>query len=351
MPIQDTNGDNIDDILQGLVLVNNVPVPITLTSGVNFNFSDPIDHDDLAGTPDQPTRQWFNYVEGSIHGRKYHDKDGDGINNDVDVVTTTAVLQNAPLGNLPTDTSVILDDSSVFPTTYPYEITIGDEVMTVLDNNVATNTLTVAPRGVPMTHLIGSIVTGQTTNPATTIPAVIQDVKFDLYKFVGSTRLEPPTFTPGFTRYEWTLVDMELSDVHGDFWFVGLEPGTYVVRENQESLEAMGLEQSTTQAQGNPSYFLNAMPPSMMVPTDDPTNPGIGENPLDPATGAIVVASTEEYVWEAGRTSCRSMARLIRTSPMGITRTSIRRSGPESTVKLTTISIRSSSIGPGSCRL
>ena len=297
-PVQDTNGDNIDDVaFQDLVLVNNVPVGFTVTSGMGFDFSAPVD-DMNPNTVDEPTRIWFNYVEGSIHGRKFHDIDGDGVNNDFDVVTTTAILQNAPLGNLPTDTSVIVDDSSVFPTTYPYEITIGDEVLTVLNNNVATNTLTVAPRGVPMTHIIGAIVTGPTTNPATLIPAVLADVKFDLYKFVGSTKFEPPTFTPAYTRYKWTLVDMEISDVHGDFWFTDLEPGTYVVRENQASLAQMGLEQSTLQPQGNPSYFLDTAPPSMMVPTDDPTNPGIGEDPLDPATGAIVVESTQEYVWQ-----------------------------------------------------
>ena len=296
---QDTNVDNIDDVMFQDLVLDGYMDPITVISAEDFDFSAPVDDMDPTTDPslDEPTHIWLNYVEGSIHGVKFEDIDGDGEFNDTRIVTTTAILQNAPL--TPTDTQVRVDDSSVFPQTYPYEIQIGDEVMTVTLNNRMTNTLTVT-RGVPVQHIIGATVTGPTTNPATTVPAVLEGVKFDLYRFVRSDLVDKTTFTPSYTRYEWTLVDMEMSDVHGEYWFTDLEPGTYVVRENQESLEAMGLVQSTLQGQGNPSWFLNATPPSMMVPTDDPTVPGIGENPLDPATGAIVVQSRQEYVWEVG---------------------------------------------------
>ena len=63
-------------------------------------------------------------------------------------------LLNTPLGI--GDTAVVVDDSNIFPTTYPYDIrigagTAGEETRSVTNNNTGTNTLTISV-GVANTH-------------------------------------------------------------------------------------------------------------------------------------------------------------------------------------------------------
>ena len=93
------------------------------------------------------------------------------------------------------------------------------------------------------------------------------------------------------TNYNWDLIDRERSDVHGEFWFTGLEPGIYTVVDTDNGTD--GLAQST------------------MQPTDPPVDgvrldPSVtGTNPYE-ADGTTLkpyfyeVRSRQEYAWEAG---------------------------------------------------
>ncbi len=235
------NPDGVDDVLyQGLVIDTAAP-NTTLKSGATFNFSTKLN---ALGQPDplgQPTHIWLNYVQGSIHGLKFNDLNGNGIFDDQVRDTTTNSLSQALAGTF-NATLVHVANASLFPapaSSAGYTIQIlknngqVSETLTVLSRNTANNTLTVAPRGVPVAHSNGSAISLPTADPAVMKNAYLQNVAFQLYKFVGTRNLHAPSSTI-YPVYDWQLVDSatQFTDIHGEFWFTGLQPGKYTVREN-----------------------------------------------------------------------------------------------------------------------
>ena len=62
---------------------------------------------------------------------------------------------------------------------------------------------------------------------------ILDGIRFDLYQFVESANITPPSnSSPAFDVHDWKYVENTTTDNHGQFWFTGLEPGKYVVREN-----------------------------------------------------------------------------------------------------------------------
>ena len=221
--------DGFDDVLlQGLVLANNITQNVTLTSAVNFNFSTLVDLDNNPLTPTVPTFQWFNYYSGSIHGVKFEDLNGDKLFNDTRVVT----LPNVTLqGAFAFNSSVITVNSVANFPAAPFNITIGTETLTVTSVNSGNNSLTLAaPTG--QNHTSGEVVLVPTTSPATLIPAVLEGVGFQLWKHVGARIVNPDTFAGPYNVNDWLLCGTQFSDQHGEYWFTGLAPGKYAVREN-----------------------------------------------------------------------------------------------------------------------
>ncbi len=87
---QDINGDGIDDPTeQGLHLDDpNDPVSVTLSSGQAFSFDTLVDLDGIPATPPEPTYEWYNWIETSFHGIKFHDIDADGVFDDTRIAVT-----------------------------------------------------------------------------------------------------------------------------------------------------------------------------------------------------------------------------------------------------------------------
>ena len=115
-------------------------------------------------------------------------------------------------------------------------------------------------------------------------------MRFDLYRLLSS---ETVTFADSSSTAlvsDWELVDTELSDNKGRYWFTDLEPGTYTVRENPDDLEAQNLIQTSDQAIGDPDDFDAVVGGQRKI----------GEDPSDPDTNVIVVRSRQEYVHENG---------------------------------------------------
>ena len=94
-------------------------------------------------------------------------------------------------------------------------------------------------------------------------------VVFDLYRKTGEV-LEPSS---GNTIELFTFVESETTDIHGDYWFTGLAPGDYEVRENLEKTDTNGNN----------------------VPDSDE-----GLVSTTPETFRTIVKSRQEFVWEAG---------------------------------------------------
>ncbi len=113
------------------------------------------------------------------------------------------------------------------------------------------------------------------------------DIKFDLYRWVSTETIDPPSADP-FVVHDWEYLRSETSDSHGRFWFTDLDPGQYVVREDLSGTE---WTQSTGQAQGSPdtNYAGGGVLPG-----------ALGEDPNAAATGTFAVQSRQEYVHEAG---------------------------------------------------
>ena len=113
----------------------------------------------------------------------------------------------------------------------------------------------------------------------------LADIKFDLYRWVSTTTIDPPSADP-FVVHDWEYVRSETSDSHGKFWFTDLDPGKYVVREDLSGTEYL---LSTGQAQGSPdtNYAGGGVLPS-----------ALGEDPNASGTGTFVVQSGQEYVHE-----------------------------------------------------
>ncbi len=111
-------------------------------------------------------------------------------------------------------------------------------------------------------------------------------VPFDLYRWVSSTTIDPPSSDP-FVVHDWEYIKSETSDSHGNFWFTDLDPGQYVVRE---ALDGTDFIQHTGQAQGSPdtSYFRGGTRPS-----------SLGDDPNASSTGTFLIQSRLEYAHEA----------------------------------------------------
>jgi protocatechuate 3,4-dioxygenase beta subunit len=101
-------------------------------------------------------------------------------------------------------------------------------------------------------------------------------VKFDLYKFIKETTKQPSSLGGPVTTYFWEDVGNATTDVHGEFWFTGLQAGKYEVRERA----------------GQP----------FMQTTKQPTAPPDGK--FNPATSTtlFVIESRREFVWELDTT-------------------------------------------------
>jgi hypothetical protein len=104
-------------------------------------------------------------------------------------------------------------------------------------------------------------------------------IKFDLFQFVGKSTTK---FASGKTvvKNEWKDVGDATSNIHGEFWFVGLLPGTYLVVEqkNDDWVQTTG-QVKDPNGQVNPNQ--------------------IG---VDKSVGFEII-SRREYVWEAGAAS------------------------------------------------
>ncbi len=189
-----------------------------------------------------------------------------------------------------------------------YTINVDGEEMTVTDINGSVLDVT---RGVPVDHAAGDTVTtprelDEEGNPIT-VPAVLEGVGFQIYRYTGMQKLD--VFSSGdVTVHSWELAGTQFTDVHGEFWFTGLTPGIYTIRENLElrdpvlQIDYSGFSQSTHQAQGSPiAEFdpLNVPPGAFPLPLGT----FLGANPLAESSGAI--ANLNVYNTGAGTGSVR----------------------------------------------
>ncbi len=126
----------------------------------------------------------------------------------------------------------------------------------------------------------------------------LEGVQFDLYRFVATNVYTFSTFSVGtcmVTTYDWTFDGTATTDVHGEFWFTGLAPGTYVVRENLTGdFEDWVL--NTGQQVGDPD--------TEGVPEDysctNTVSFNIGENPNSVPAGELhTLSSRDELQWDA----------------------------------------------------
>jgi len=210
LALTDINDDDVDDNDQGLVQVSNGDFPTNHVVDLG---------NELAALAFEGEKienlDFLNYVEGSIHGVKFHDLDGDG--------------------------------EFDFPT----------------------------EQGV-------------------------EEVTFELFKFVATHTYDYTFFTgaadASYKTYEWEFVTSTLSMEHGEFWFTGLEPGVYAVREN---ISEDKWTQSTEQPQGDPD--------SQVTPPTGTVNAALvgeafsgsrGDDPDLAATGVITINSRDELQWD-----------------------------------------------------
>ena len=123
-------------------------------------------------------------------------------------------------------------------------------------------------------------------------------VRFDLWKFDGTStytydfNTTKPAVT--YTTYDWDFVTSTYSMDHGEFWFTGLEPGIYVVREAISS----GWNLSTGQPTNNPDTELSGLPSSPTASEVEDAFDGtyLGDNPDETSTGAFTIYSRDELV-------------------------------------------------------
>ncbi len=113
-------------------------------------------------------------------------------------------------------------------------------------------------------------------------------MNFTLWRYVGSTLVDPFSDDPSTTVYLWTSVTNTDTNEHGEFWFNHLDPGTYAVRETVPGGPPAAPFQTTQQALGSPAGVANPDPAILVV----------GDNPFDVETGAIFLLSRQEYQWE-----------------------------------------------------
>ncbi len=137
------------------------------------------------------------------------------------------------------------------------------------------------------------------------VEPVLEGVVFDLYKFVGTEKYSYNPFSGisvTFTTYEWEKVATEETNVHGEFWFLDLEPGKYSVRED---LSGTYFEQTTGQAQGDPTSVFD---PSSVDANNDgvitqaeiasASSVYLGDNPDDANSSTYTITSRDEFQWD-----------------------------------------------------
>ncbi|WP_231131251.1 SpaA isopeptide-forming pilin-related protein [Crateriforma conspicua] len=131
---------------------------------------------------------------------------------------------------------------------------------------------------------------GDTTNVNNLVEPALEDVVFNLYRWLGSETIVLNYQNSSATALvnEWEFVRTATSNFKGEFWFTGLEPGTYTIREDESSLGDMF--QTSDQAEGNPNDFIGTSTGGQSL---------IGESPLDSSTDAIVIQSRQEFSWKA----------------------------------------------------
>ena len=107
-----------------------------------------------------------------------------------------------------------------------------------------------------------------------------------MYKFIKSTTKLPPAEDP-VTTYFWEDVGDATSDVHGEFWFTKLDPGTYEVRERANQTDSKGVVwiQSHLGTDGK-----------LLPVPGDTTNPAASLTEFN-------ILSRREYVWRLGAAS------------------------------------------------
>ena len=112
------------------------------------------------------------------------------------------------------------------------------------------------------------------TSPASLAEPFLNTVAFDLYKFV-ETKVVTTVSNSVTTTNIWTDVGDATTDIHGEFWFTQLNPGTYEVIERSS---ADNWKLSTGQL--------------LTTPTWSPTR-----------ASAFVISSRTEYAWESAAVS------------------------------------------------
>ena len=117
-------------------------------------------------------------------------------------------------------------------------------------------------------------------------------IQFDLYRYEGSSTYMYNTYSAGdctVTTHEWVFVSSQFTNVHGEFWFNDLEPGTYVVRENNGESDWIP---STGQLMGDPNADFD---PSTYACGDE-----INAGEAPGAAGAYDIFSRDELQWDDG---------------------------------------------------
>ncbi|MEQ1829553.1 MAG: SdrD B-like domain-containing protein, partial [Pirellula sp.] len=137
------------------------------------------------------------------------------------------------------------------------------------DTPVFGNYITGSIHGVKFEDLNGNGVWDKANEPA------MSGISFDLYKFLSKTVVNLVSGKTS-TNYKWELQQpTATSDVHGEFWFTNLIPGTY------EVVEQRGPYAHTTQQAAAPTTT---------------TSPFVSNT-------SFVITSRREFVWEAGASS------------------------------------------------
>jgi len=144
-------------------------------------------------------------------------------------------------------------------------------------------------------------------------------VTFALFKFVQTNTYKFDPFTTAnditYTTYEWDYVTATDSMEHGEFWFTGLEPGRYVVRELPKSNNNEFTGGPTSPALGNkwaqstdqPTEYPDSLVelpldlPDVDVTVEDINDAFdvfLGADPDSPGTATLTVNSRDELQWD-----------------------------------------------------
>ena len=118
----------------------------------------------------------------------------------------------------------------------------------------------------------------------------LKDIKFRLYRYDGTFKTQLVSGGKLVTNHKWVDTDrMEISDIHGEFWFTHLDPGIYEVVEDLPGSphpDAKDFKQSTGQPTKAPTSGISG----------DPAKNGDAPSPY-----AFTITSGKEYVWASGK--------------------------------------------------